>query len=85
MYRYGYDRKKIKDRIKTAGFTAKDVADACCLANPNAVWRWQKGTNMPTLDNLVVIAEMCGCRLGCERKLVFEHALLILLVLFPVT
>ena len=55
--------KRIKDMIKTAGFTAKDVADACCLANPNAVWRWQKGINMPTLDNLVVIAKMCGCGL----------------------
>lgn len=55
--------KRIKDRIKTAGFTVKDVADACCLANPNAVWRWQKGINMPTLDNLVVIAGMCGCGL----------------------
>lgn len=55
--------KLIKTRLDTAGISAKDVAAACCLANPNAVWRWQKGQNLPTLDNLVVIAGLCGCGL----------------------
>ena len=55
--------KMIRNRIHAAGFTAKDVADACCLANPNAVWRWQKGQAVPALDNLVIIAGMCECKL----------------------
>lgn len=54
--------KKIKAQMVCADLTARDIADACDLANPNAVWRWQKGQIMPTIDNLVIMADACGCK-----------------------
>lgn len=54
--------KKIKAQMICADLTARDIAAACDLANPNAVWRWQKGQIMPTIDNLVIIADACGCK-----------------------
>lgn len=55
--------QNIRTKMADAGLSAKDIAGACCLANPNAVWRWQKGQTVPALDNLVIIAQACGCRL----------------------
>ena len=51
---------KIHDMAKAAGFTAKDFADACCLTNRNAVYKWFRGACMPTIDNFVIIAGMLG-------------------------
>lgn len=60
MYATG---QKIKAQMSCANMSARDMATACGLATPNAVWRWQKGQVLPTLDNMVIIADACGCRL----------------------
>ena len=38
-----------------AGLSVKDLADT-----PQAVYKWQHGVAMPTLDNLVVLAAVFG-------------------------
>ena len=41
---------------KDAGMTVKDLQDIFGFATPQAIYKWQKGTAMPTIDNLVMLA-----------------------------
>ena len=34
----------------------KDLQDIFGFATPQAIYKWQKGAAMPTIDNLVVLA-----------------------------
>jgi len=40
------------------GFSVKDLQDVFGFATPQAIYKWQHGTAMPTLDNLVVLAAL---------------------------
>jgi len=51
---------RIADLRDAAGFTNKDIAEAMGFSTRNAVYKWLSGTSLPTLDNLVVLAEMFG-------------------------
>lgn len=39
-----------------AGLSVKDLQDIFGFATPQAIYKWQHGAAMPTLDNLVVLA-----------------------------
>ena len=41
---------------KAAGLSVKDLQDIFEFTTPQAIYKWQHGTTMPTLDNLVVLA-----------------------------
>ena len=41
---------------KAAGLSGKDLQDIFGFATPQAIYKWQKGAAMPTIDNLVVLA-----------------------------
>lgn len=41
---------------KAAGLSVKDLQDIFGFTTPQAIYKWQHGTTMPTLDNLVVLA-----------------------------
>ena len=41
---------------EAAGLSVKDLQDIFGFATPQAIYKWQHGTAMPTLDNLVVLA-----------------------------
>lgn len=43
-----------------AGLSVKDLAEIFGFATPQAVYKWQHGTAMPTIDNLVVLATVFG-------------------------
>ena len=45
---------------EAAGLTVKDVQTIFGFATPQAIYKWQKGTAMPTVDNLVVLAAVLG-------------------------
>ncbi len=38
-----------------AGLSVKDLQDIFGFATPQAIYKWQHGTAMPTIDNLVVL------------------------------
>lgn len=46
-----------------AGLTVRDLQDIFGFATPQAIYKWQHGTAMPTLDNLVVLAAVFGVAL----------------------
>ena len=39
-----------------AGLSVKDLQDIFGFATPQAIYKWQHGTALPSLDNLVVLA-----------------------------
>ena len=41
---------------EAADLTVKDLQDIFGFATPQAIYKWQHGTAMPTIDNLVVLA-----------------------------
>lgn len=45
---------------QSAGFTVKDLQDIFGFSTPQAIYKWQRGTAMPTVDNLVVLAAVFG-------------------------
>lgn len=45
---------------QAAGMTVKDIQDIFGFATPQAIYKWQHGTAMPTIDNMVVLAVVLG-------------------------
>ena len=41
---------------KNAGMTVKDLQQVFGFASPQAIYKWQSGQTMPSLDNLVVLS-----------------------------
>ena len=41
---------------KNAGMTVRDLQVIFGFANPQAIYKWQRGEAMPTLDNMIVLA-----------------------------
>lgn len=41
---------------ENAGLTVKDLQEIFGFATPQAIYKWQHGVAMPTIDNLVVLA-----------------------------
>ena len=41
---------------EVAGLTVRDLQDIFGFATPQDIYKWQHGTAMPTIDNLVVLA-----------------------------
>ncbi len=45
---------------KKAGMTVQDLQAVFGFSSPQAIYKWQRGAAMPTLDNLVVLAAVFG-------------------------
>ncbi len=41
---------------KAAGLSVRDLQCILGFSTPQAIYKWQKGTAMPTIDNLVMLA-----------------------------
>ena len=52
--------KNIMRLREAAGLTVKDLQDIFGFATPQAIYKWQHGTALPTIDNLVVLAAILG-------------------------
>ena len=53
-----------------AGLTVKDLQEIFGFTTPQAIYKWQRGTALPTVDNLVVLAAVFGVRI--EDILIFQ-------------
>ena len=43
-----------------AGLSVRDLQDIFGFSTPQAIYKWQRGDAMPTLDNIVVLAAVFG-------------------------
>jgi transcriptional regulator with XRE-family HTH domain len=53
------------------GFSVKDLQVAFGFTTPQAIYKWQNGTALPTVDNLVILAEMFDVKV--DDILVVRH------------
>lgn len=49
---------KIKQLRKTSGFTVKQLQDIFGFEYPQAIYSWESGKNIPTIDNLFVLSQL---------------------------
>ncbi len=52
--------KNITKLRKDAGLTVRDLQEMFGFTTPQAIYKWQHGTAMPTIDNLVALAIVFG-------------------------
>ncbi len=45
---------------RTTGMSVVDLQNIFGFSTPQAIYKWQRGEAMPTLDNLVVLAAVFG-------------------------
>lgn len=45
---------------KQAGLSVRDIQEVFGFTTPQAIYKWQQGLALPTIDNLVVLAELLG-------------------------
>ena len=55
-----------------AGLTVRDIQDIFGFSTPQAIYKWQRGTAMPTVDNLAVLADVLGVKI--DDILVFQDS-----------
>lgn len=55
--------QKIKAVMESRGKTTKDIQRACGFTTPQAIYGWFKGTRLPCVDSLVIIASILDAKL----------------------
>ena len=53
MVATGINITRLREQV---GLTVKDLQDIFGFATPQAIYKWQHGTALPTIDNLVVLS-----------------------------
>ena len=61
-----------------AGLSVRDLQRILGFATPQAIYKWQQGRALPTLDNLVVLAAVLGVKI--DDILVYRAPFLISLI-----
>ena len=54
-----------------AGMTVKDLQDVFGFNTPQAIYKWQRGDALPTVDNLVALAAVFGVQI--DDILIFQR------------
>lgn len=70
MARTGANITKIRSE---AGISVKQLQAILGFATPQAIYKWQQGKTLPTIDNLAVLASVCGVRM--DDVIVFRDPL----------
>jgi transcriptional regulator with XRE-family HTH domain len=45
---------------KKSGLTVRDLQQVLGFANPQAIYKWQSGSCLPTVDNLLILSAVFG-------------------------
>lgn len=59
MVRTGQNINRLR---KAAGISVRDLQDIFGFGTPQAIYKWQHGTALPTIDNLVVLSAVLGVK-----------------------
>lgn len=55
--------ERISELKDAAGMSVKDIQKIMGFASPYPVYKWINGKNLPTLDNLIALAELFGVKM----------------------
>lgn len=50
----------IKRLVSEAGYSVSEVQHRLGLSCPQPIYRWYKGQNLPSVDNLFILSDMLG-------------------------
>lgn len=64
--------KNIEALRKQRGLSVRDLQDVLGFATPQAIYKWQRGTCLPSVDNLVVLAAVF--RVHIDEIIVIEDS-----------
>lgn len=64
--------QRISELRKRAGLSVKDLQNIFGFTTPQAIYKWQQGVAMPTIDNLVVLSAVF--EVSIEEIIVLENA-----------
>ena len=70
LFRSGQNILHLREQ---AGLSVKELQEIFGFATPQAIYKWQRGTAMPTVDNLVVLAAVFNVPL--DNILVVEETM----------
>lgn len=63
--------KKLDELRKERNLSVKDIQHYFGFERPQAVYKWMTGQSIPSLDNLVILADLYQCKvdemLVCEQ------------------
>ena len=48
--------RNIENLRRQRGLSVRDLQDVLGFATPQAIYKWQRGNSLPTIDNLVVLS-----------------------------
>lgn len=54
--------EQITELRKKSGLSVRQLQEIFGFATPQAIYKWQKGVTLPTIDNLVVLATLFNVR-----------------------
>lgn len=63
--------KNIEKLRKEAGYTVKELQNVFGFGTPQAIYKWQHGTTLPTVDNLVLLSAIF--KVSIDEILVVEQ------------
>lgn len=52
--------ENIKRIRKSKGISVRELQDVFGFNNPQAIYKWQSGKSVPTIDNIVILASVLG-------------------------
>ncbi|MDO5138168.1 MAG: helix-turn-helix transcriptional regulator [Oscillospiraceae bacterium] len=55
--------KRIELLRKSAGISVRQLQEIFGFGTPQAVYKWQRGDALPTVDNLVILAAVLGVKI----------------------
>jgi len=67
--------KRIIALRKAAGPSVHDLQEIFGFGTPQAIYKWQHGTALPTIDNLLVLSQLFGVSINDMLVLTTEHEL----------
>ena len=54
--------RAIKNKREAAGLTVQDIQNYFGFEYPQAIYAWEQGKNIPSIDNLLVLSNLFACR-----------------------
>ncbi len=52
--------ENIKQLREIQGISVRQIQEVLGFTNPQAIYKWQRGDNLPSIDNLVILASLLG-------------------------
>ncbi|MDE7253625.1 MAG: helix-turn-helix domain-containing protein [Acetatifactor sp.] len=60
MVQTGKNITRLRER---AGMSVRQLQEIFGFATPQAIYKWQHGTALPTIDNMIVLASVFGVKI----------------------